>query len=260
MPTRSTTPDEQAPAQQDQHDGKPAQPGVPLAPPGIAPESDVRTHTPASAAPQPSHGLVPEGLGELPRNYGDGRLVALIRDPETLYVYWDFSQQQIEQAFAGLGSSRAMLKLWNSRSGADLVREAEVHLEVRGWYVRDLPPATELRVELWAVGEKGTRMMRAGRPVRLPPSIPSDQLEAFYMTIPLDQSLREGLARHRPLQYGGSAPTEWDRRLQPRSAELPASRGGPSGGGPYASGGYPSSPTGKLPWSMTHVPDLDKDS
>src|SRR5512138_1742641 len=97
----------------DQHPGEPSHPGVPLAPPGIVPESDVRVHTPSAAAPQREHGHVNEGLGELPWAYGDARLVGLVRDPTTLFVYWDFSQQQIEQAFAGLGRSRAVLKLWS---------------------------------------------------------------------------------------------------------------------------------------------------
>ena len=234
----------------DQHRGEPAHPGVPLAPPGIAPESDVRVHTPSSAAPLPAHGHVNEGLGELPWSYGDARLVGMVRDPQTLYVYWDFSQPQIEAAFAGLGPARAVLKLWNARTGGgELVRETEVHLEARGWYVRELPSGVELRAELWAVGERGARMMRAGRPVRLPPAIPSDQLEAFYLRIPLDQSIVGGISAGRPLNYGGSAPAGWERRLQPRSFS------GSSVGGPYGS-----SPGGRLPWSATHLmPDLEGD-
>ncbi len=231
----------------DQHPGEPAHPGVPLAPPGIVPESDVRVHTPAAAAPQREHGLVNEGLGELPWAYGDARLVGLVRDPSTLFVYWDFSQQQIEQAFGGLGRSRAVLKLWNARTGnGDLVREVEVHLDARGWYVRELPAGFELRPELWAVGERGARLIRAARPVRMPPAAPSDQLEAFYLRLPLDQSITGGISGGRPLNYGGAAPAGWERRLQPRSF------GGSSFGGPFGS-----SPPGKLPWSMTHlVPDV----
>ena len=107
----------------DQHPGEPALPGIALAPPGIVPESDVRVHTPAAAAPLREHGHVNEGLGELPWAYGDARLIGLVRDPTTLFVYWDFSQQQIEQAFAGLGPAHAVLKLWNTRAGnGDLVR------------------------------------------------------------------------------------------------------------------------------------------
>jgi hypothetical protein len=242
-------PPAQAPAGPDQHRGEPQHPGVPLAPPGIVPESDVRVHSPAAAAPQPAHGQVEE-LGELPRGYGDGRLVGLVRDPNTLYVYWDFSPQQIDQAFAGLGASRALLRLWNARTvTAELVREVEVHLEARGWYVRELPGGTELRPEMWAVGERGARLLRAARPVRLPPAWPSEQLESFYLHIPFNQPLpREGLAAGRPLSYGGAAPAGWERRLQPRSFS------GSSFGGPFGS-----SPPGRPPWSATHlVADSDK--
>jgi uncharacterized protein len=235
---------------EDQHRGEPVHPGVPLSPPGIVPESDVRVHTPAAAAPPPGHGHVNEGLGELPWAYGDARLVGLVRDPTTLFVYWDFSPQQIEQAFAGLGPARAVLKLWNARNpNAELVRETEVHLDARGWYVRDLPANAEVRPELWAVGERGARMMRAARPVRLPPAVPSDQLEAFYLRLSLEQPISGGISTGRPLNYGGAAPAGWERRLQPRPFS------GSSVGGPFGS-----SPGPKLPWSATHlVPDVGGD-
>ena len=156
---------------------------MPLSPPGIVPESDVRTHSPAAAFPPKEHGFVEE-LGELPWSYGDGRLVVLIRDPQTIYVYWDLSQQQIEQAFGGLGSARASLKLWNVR-GNELIREAEVHLDARGWYVRELPSALELRVELWALGERGMRLIRSARPVKLPAAAESDEMYALYARLDL---------------------------------------------------------------------------
>ncbi|TMB05315.1 MAG: DUF4912 domain-containing protein [Deltaproteobacteria bacterium] len=198
------------------HHETPAHPGVPLSPPGIVPESDVRTHSPAAAFPPKEHGFVEE-LGELPWSYGDGRLVVLIRDPQTIYVYWDLSQQQIEQAFGGLGSARASLKLWNVR-GNDLIREAEVHLDARGWYVRELPSALELRVELWALGERGARMLRAARPIKLPPAQPSDVLDEVYATLPLGSALRgDPVAGGRPLAWkSGAAPPGWERRMQPR--------------------------------------------
>jgi hypothetical protein len=227
-----------APAAQkpgDQHLSEPSHPGVPLAPPGIVPESDVRVHTPAAAAPLPEHGHVNDGLGELPRGYGDGRLVPLVRDPHTLFVYWDFSLLQIEQTFADLGPARAALQLWQARNGGELVREQEVHLDSRSWYLRDLPAGVELRVELWALGEKGARMLRAARPIKLPPAAPSDVLEAFYLRLPLDQGLGGGLPAGHPLSYGGAAPAGWERRLQPRAfggSSLGPGQG--SGAGPGA--------------------------
>jgi hypothetical protein len=140
-----------------------------------------------------------------------------------------------------------MLRLFNTRGG-DLIREAEAHLDARGWYVRELPHGMELRVELWAVGPNGARMLRAARPVRLPPGTASDVLEAFYLKLPLDQPLpANGISTSGPLNYGGSEPPGWERRVEPRSFS------GSSHGGPYGS-----SPGLKLPWSMTHLmPDIE---
>lgn len=248
MPATAKAAEAVPPRAPDQHQGEPSHPGVPLAPPGIAAESDVRVGSPAAAAPQSAHGHVNEGLGELPWVYGDQRLVALVRDPNTLFVYWDFSPQQIEQAFHNLGPARAVLKLWSTRG--EMVREAEVNLPARGWYVRELPAGAELRVELWAVGEKGARMLRAARPVKMPPAMPSDQLDAFYLRILLAQSLRDGLPGTRQINYGGWAPQGWERRLQPRGFDGSSlAGGGAMSGGGALSGKYP---------PATHVPDLDK--
>lgn len=227
-------PGKQSTPRGDQHPAQPAHPGVPLSPPGIVPESDVRLHSPAAATP-PAGRPRQHDLGDLPKGYGDGRLVAMVRDPATLFIYWDLSAQQVEQAFSDIGPSRAVLKLWNARHGAgELVREAEVQLETRGWYLRDLPVGSELRVELWAMGERGARLLRAARPLRLPPGLPSDQLEAFYVRLDLNQPLpRDGIAGKRALEYVGGPPMEWDRRLDSR----------------HRSDSHPSS--GSMPWSGT---------
>ena len=113
------------------HKEHPTHPGVPLAPPGIVPESDVRTHSPAAAVPPREHGL--SRLGELPgRTATDGSCRCR---HSTVYVYWD-PQRQINGR-GGLGSARASLRIFNA--SRDLVRTVEVHLEKRGWYVRELP-------------------------------------------------------------------------------------------------------------------------
>ncbi|MFL5421590.1 MAG: DUF4912 domain-containing protein [Myxococcales bacterium] len=245
MPVPSPPPPEdptgEKPTNGNVHQEHPTHPGVPLSPPGIVPESDVRTHSPAAAVPPREHSVVEE-LGELPWFYGDGRLVCLVRDPTTIYVYWDLSQQQIEQAFGGLGSARASLRIFNASRG-DMVRTVEVHLEARGWYVRELPSALELRVELWAEGEKGARLLRAARPVRLPPAQPSDILEEFYATLPLGHALRgDPITGGRPLAWkSGAAPPGWERRMQPRW-QFTSSRPGAAGAGGEKSG---------LPWSGT---------
>src|SRR2546430_13745042 len=54
---------EEKPTNGNLHKEHPTHPGVPLAPPGIVPECDVRTHSPAAAVPTRQHAIVEE-LGE----------------------------------------------------------------------------------------------------------------------------------------------------------------------------------------------------
>ena len=168
----------------------PARPGVPLAPTGIAAESDVRTHSPGAAA-APDNPEEPPGweehLGLLPLRYGDDRLVCLPRDPHCAFVYWDLSAQLVAQAFDGLLPARAVLKLF--QLSGQLLREVVIDLGMRGYYLRELPAGAEFRVELWASGPNGARLLRSARPVWLPPAIPSDLLDETYLTIPLQSPL-----------------------------------------------------------------------
>ena len=228
--------------------GRPALPGVSLSPPEVIAESDVRTHSPAAAQPTHHLGIWAEELGELPWSYGDGRLVALLRDPRTVYVYWDLSDQQVEQAFANLGPARAALKLWSSAQDGEFLREVDVHLDARGWYVRDLPPGVELRVELWALGERGSRMIRAARPVRLPQAETSTVWDEIYVTLPLGRRLGRGesLTSGQPLQWraGQSAP-EAPAPVAPAflgSSENPGGGRDQLGGGSGSAGLFRKSP------------------
>lgn len=232
----------------------PTHPGVQLAPPGVVPESDVRTHAPGAAGSSP---LPPpaaaESLGELPLGYGDGRLVCLVRDPSTLFVYWDLSQQQIEQAFQHLGEARAVLKLLSLRG--ELVREQEIHLEARGWYVRGLPHAAELRVELWAFGERGARLLRASRPLRLPAAQPSDDLDARYATVQLDAPLPKDLLPGPARTFLPEERIDWSQR--PELVHLEEERAqeqrdvaawGAHGSGEGQLQGGPAGGAGAAPW------------
>src|SRR5207248_8856905 len=76
---------EEKPTNGNLHKEHPAHPGVPLAPPGIVPESHVRTHTPPAAVPPRDHATAAP-LGELPRPHGDGRLACVAGAPRAACV------------------------------------------------------------------------------------------------------------------------------------------------------------------------------
>ena len=53
-----------------------------------------------SFLPKPKEPSIPhfEFLGDLPESYGTRRLFLTPRDPQTLFAYWDFTREQLEQA------------------------------------------------------------------------------------------------------------------------------------------------------------------
>jgi hypothetical protein len=128
-----------------------------------------------------------EGLGELPWTYGDDLLVALPRDPRTLFVYWDHARATLEASFANLPGARVELWIF-ARGGAgwDRVRVVDVALEARGWYVHDLEPGRPYRAELHLVGSDGQDRMLPGRSVAtaLPAQGPSPVIDDRYASLP----------------------------------------------------------------------------
>jgi len=134
----------------------------------------------------PAPVLDDEGLGELPWTYGDDLLVALPRDPRTLFVYWDQARSTVEAALAGVPGAK--VQLWVFARGAqwDRVRVVDVALEARGWYVHDLEPGRAYRAELHVVGTDGQDRLLPGPSIgtALPPQGPSPIIDDRFATLP----------------------------------------------------------------------------
>ena len=177
-----------------------------------------------------------EQLGELPWSYGGDQLVAMPRDPRTLYVYWDHGDETHTQALAGLDQPRVQLWLFVKGAGWERVRAIDFALEAGGWYLHDLEPGRIYRVEIHAVDRAGeVRLLRhASNEVGLPPDGPSEVVDDRFVSIPWDlplphlvgdgepggpfsEALRQALARR----------IDWSR-FRPRPAG-PATATSPSG-------------------------------
>lgn len=200
------------------------------------------------AAPAPMPGPVDlEGLGELPAGYGDDALVALPRDPTTLWVYWDYAHHTVQEAMRGLVNPRARMRIFER---GRLVREIEFALESRSYYIHDLEPGLHYRVELYFYGDDG-RLQRIGRPsntIGLPPKGPSPIIDDRFVTLPWGTPLgrrydlfavarpEEGWSgEDREALYGAS-------RGRPIGASENLPPGGPEGGsvraGPWSGSRY----------------------
>lgn len=148
------------------------------------PLTEDRLEPPAEIAPgwKPEP-LFDEDLGDLPDGYGDDALVALPRDPTTLWCYWDFAHHTVQEAMRDLENPHARLRLLEQ---GRVVRELDFALESRSFYLSDLTPGRHYRVEVLFYGTNG-RHKRVGRPsnsVMLPPRGPSSIIDDRFMTLP----------------------------------------------------------------------------
>jgi hypothetical protein len=124
-----------------------------------------------------------ENLGELPLDYGNDLALALARDPHTLFITWDFGAVTLSRASEGLDSPRALLRVFD---GDRLVREEEIALESRSFYIHGLPPGRPYRVEAHLAGREGRsrRIGQSTHPLTLPRTGPSPDTSVRFMQMP----------------------------------------------------------------------------
>ena len=127
--------------------------------------------------------LLNENLGELPWGYGDDAVTLAARDPHTLWVYWDFNEQTVNRVRSGLKNARAVLRLYDA---GQLVREVDIALEARSWYLSHITPGRHYRAEIHFVGERGKheRVGHTSNPIGAPGEGPSPIVEDRFVTLP----------------------------------------------------------------------------
>lgn len=136
-----------------------------------------------------------EPIYDLPWNYDDDRVVLLVRDPWTLFVYWDFHQDTVDRASEGFDASSRMLMRVLLVSGREehVVKECEVDLGWRSYYFYELEPKRDYRVEIVCVAADGRESLvgRRSNVASLPAAHPSPWVEDRFASIPIDVALPE---------------------------------------------------------------------
>jgi hypothetical protein len=206
--------------------------------------------------PRPWPNGYDEQLGELPWSYADDALVALPRDPRTLFVYWDHAQDTLRKAFQDLDGGRAQLWVF-AREGDGpwrRVRTLEFALESRSYYVHDLAANLVYRAEIHVVDHHGKEKLlaRPSNETLLPPVGPSPIVCDRFMRILWGESLQRLLREPHP-----GAPFPDDVRAQlarlsdwSRFADrVWGGSAGGMGGRPFSPTSSPSAPTSpSSPW------------
>jgi len=76
-----------------------------------------------------------EEPGELPEAYGTQRLLLTARDPHWLYVYWDFTSEQLRQHNALSADSHLVVRVYANAIAGQPLSETHVHPESRNWFI-----------------------------------------------------------------------------------------------------------------------------
>lgn len=212
---------------------------------------------PRGERPEP-RGSRDEQLGDLPSGYGDDALVALPRDPRTLYLYWDHGQETLRRAWEGLEGGRSEIWLFAALPGGswERVRAVGFALESRGWYLHDLEPGRAYRAEIHIVGRDQDRLLpRPSNAVGLPPVGPSPLVDDRFARIAWSEHLSLWLAQWRA---GGPFAEELRAQLLGLSdwSRFGGGGWGGSAGGRGASPASPSGPPGSpsSPWGGERLP------
>jgi hypothetical protein len=217
-------------------------------------------HSHERALPPPAFD---EHLGELARSYQDDALIALPRDPRTLFLYWDHAQDTLRQAWEGLDGAKPQMWVFAREpdGGWTRVRVLDFALESRSYYIHELEPGRIYRAEIHLVDRQGRERLvpRTSNEMMLPPVGPSPVVDDRFMRIlwsePLQRLLRSSRA-------GGPFPEDVRQQLARLSdwsrfaGRVWGGSAGGMGGRPFSPTSAPSSPSSPTaPWGWSDGED-----
>lgn len=146
---------------------------------------------------------------DIPREYGSNQIIALVRDPFWLYVYWEVLPETLGEANRRLGDSdpgrvglaeaRLTLRLYDMQDGALDVAEVadspsqvqvshfwdiEIFERIGNWYIHSGRPDRTYRVDIGVKSPAGLfATIARSNIVHTPPDAPSSRLDEEWWTI-----------------------------------------------------------------------------
>lgn len=135
----------------------------------------------------------PQAARELPDEYGDTKLVLMVRDPEWIYAYWevnDATREQIGLPRNGDHKSRVVLRLYKitdtnwPAQAAHYFFDVDVPSNAKNWYLH-MPEANQqwcAELGLIDQAENYTSICRSNR-IATPRNTISDRIDSEWMTV-----------------------------------------------------------------------------
>lgn len=166
-------------------------------PPGSLSVGGERSEThPADAQRAPSIPTSPP----LPEQYGENRLILLVRDPATLFASWEVTPQTMAQART-VSDAPLCLRLVELAGGGNSVLSHEVGVgETGSRYLVHDRPGSIFRAEIGVGWGSEFLVLLQSLPVRTPTGRESERIDAAWTTI--DEVLER--SRHGQYRGGGS--------------------------------------------------------
>ncbi|MFO0881742.1 MAG: DUF4912 domain-containing protein [Gemmataceae bacterium] len=113
----------------------------------------------------PPRDLAPRPGRQLPTGYGKDRIVALVRDPYWIHVYWELTTQAVQRAESALGqewhAARPILRLLDVTSNdttgitEHVIRDIQIHGGCNNWYIDVQNPPRSYRVDIGYLARNG---------------------------------------------------------------------------------------------------------
>jgi hypothetical protein len=155
---------------------------------------------------------------ELPAGYGDDRIVALVRDPRNIFVYWELSGGAFERAKAARGESELAGAVWALRVvrvGDGRFFDIPVDPAASNWYLR-VEPGCRYQVKVGLVLSSGAFLeLAASAEVLTPPEGISERIDEEWMLVSEEfERLMESILRERRRRAGSEQMLESRRRRE----------------------------------------------
>jgi hypothetical protein len=190
-------------------------------------------------------------VGELPWGYGEDRITAVVRDPDSAYLYWELTDEGIASARARLGPEGqhgwCNVRVYDTTgrdfdgTNANDYFDIRVDRTDREYYLMIRRPTSSMHVEIGVRTSEGffQSICRSGR-ADFPRSAPSPNASLEWMTITSDdappsaapyRSRYTGPEPRLPSREGAGYFDVWRAAYAPSMPDRDAGREQPSGSG-----------------------------
>jgi len=139
----------------------------------------------------------------IPQTYNQDKLVALVRDPHWIYVYWELSGPKAKDMLKQFGAERLrsanwILKIRNLRNNA--TSEIAILLESYNWYI-NVPDDAEIMIEMgcYLDGSRHYLPVLKASNVLTPRARPSDKIDDHWVI--MEEQFMKLLAYHQLGEY-----------------------------------------------------------